>query len=72
VTEFAENLHQMAGAYLTSPVVDSTGIKGVWDFDIKWTGKGALAAAGSEGITVFDAVDKQLGLSRNSKRSRCP
>jgi uncharacterized protein (TIGR03435 family) len=59
---FATRVHQMAGGYLTSPVVDTTNIKGAWDFDIKWTGRGALAQAGDDGISIFDAIDKQLGL----------
>jgi len=59
---FAVELPRMAGAYLTSTTVDSTGLKGSWDFEIKWTGRGQLAAAGSDGISIFDAVDKQLGL----------
>jgi uncharacterized protein (TIGR03435 family) len=60
--EFARNVHQWAGGYLTDPVVDSTGLKGSWDFDIKWTPKGQLQKAGPDGISIFDAVDKQLGL----------
>jgi uncharacterized protein (TIGR03435 family) len=59
---FAAFLFRLAPSYVTSPVLDSTGIKGAWDFDIKWTMKGLLSLAGTEGITVFDAVDKQLGL----------
>jgi uncharacterized protein (TIGR03435 family) len=59
---FATQVHQMAGGYLTSPVVDTTGLKGAWDFDLKWTGRGALAQAGDDGISIFDAVDKELGL----------
>jgi uncharacterized protein (TIGR03435 family) len=59
---FAEILHDFASGYLTSPVVDSTGLKGSYDFDFKWTGRGQLAAAGDDGISIFDAVDKQLGL----------
>ena len=58
----AQNLHDMAPAYLDKPVVDETKLEGNWDFDIKWTGRGALAAAGADGISIFDAVDKQLGL----------
>jgi len=59
---FATNLHDWAGGYLTEPVVDSTGLKGAYDFDIKWTGRGQLQRAGADGISIFDAVDKQLGL----------
>jgi uncharacterized protein (TIGR03435 family) len=59
---FADDLHNWAGGYLDKPVVNSTGLKGVWDFDIKWTGRGQLQRAGSDGISIFDAVDKQLGL----------
>src|SRR5262249_6866031 len=58
----AENLRQMAGAYLDKPVMDSTNLEGKWDFDLKWTARQALAAAGADGISIFDAVDKQLGL----------
>jgi uncharacterized protein (TIGR03435 family) len=58
----ATNLHDWAGGYLTEPVVDSTSLKGAYDFDIKWTGRGQLARAGADGISIFDAVDKQLGL----------
>jgi uncharacterized protein (TIGR03435 family) len=59
---FATNLHDWAGGYLTDPVIDTTGLKGGWDFDIKWTGRGQLQKAGADGISIFDAVDKQLGL----------
>ena len=60
--KFAEDVHSWAGGYLTKPVVDSTGLKGAYDFDIKWTGRGLLARAGADGISIFDAVDKELGL----------
>ncbi len=60
--EFARNVHEWAGGYLTDPVVDSTGLKGSWDFDIKWTPKMLLQKAGADGISIFDAVDQQLGL----------
>jgi uncharacterized protein (TIGR03435 family) len=70
--DIAKNLHQMAGGYLTNPVVDLTGLKGTYDFDIKWTGKGALAGAGADGISIFDAVDKQLGLKLEAKTAPFP
>jgi len=59
---FAEVLHQFAGGYLTKPVVDSTGLKGGWDFEFKWSPSQLLQKQGTDGISVFDAVDKQLGL----------
>src|SRR5262249_20854217 len=48
--------------YIDHPVVDLTGLKGSFEFELKWTGRGQLAAAGRDGISMFDAVDKQLGL----------
>ncbi len=60
--EIADNLHLMAGGYLDHPVIDSAKLEGSWDFDIKWTGRAQLAAAGPDGISIFDAVEKQLGL----------
>jgi uncharacterized protein (TIGR03435 family) len=59
---FTEALRRMANTYLPNAVIDSTGVEGVWDFDIKWNQRNQLAAAGSDAITIFDAVDKQLGL----------
>jgi uncharacterized protein (TIGR03435 family) len=58
----ADNLHQMAGGYLDHDVVDSTKLEGSFDFELEWTARGALAAKGADGISVFDAVEKQLGL----------
>jgi len=60
--QIAEILGQIAGDYLDHPVVDSTKLEGTWDFDIKYTARPQLAAAGSDGISLFDAVDKELGL----------
>jgi uncharacterized protein (TIGR03435 family) len=70
--EFARNVHQWAGGYLTDPVVDSTGLKGSWDFDIKWTPKMLLQKAGPDGISIFDAVDKQLGLKLEKQTAPRP
>jgi len=42
--------------------LNKTGLDGKWDFTIKWTPPALLARAGADGISVFDAVDKQLGL----------
>ena len=58
----AENLRQMAGGYLDHDLVDATKLDDSWDFDLEWTPRAALAAKGADGISVFDAVEKQLGL----------
>ncbi len=57
------------GTYLTDPVVDQTGLNGAWDFDLKYTARNRLAQAGSDGISLFDAVDKQLGLKLEAKKA---
>jgi uncharacterized protein (TIGR03435 family) len=61
--DFAQQLHMLAGSYLDKPVVNSTGLDGAWDFDLRWNDRGDLQKAGADGISVFDAVDKQLGLN---------
>ena len=63
----AENLHNMAGGYLDHDVVDSTKLEGSFDFDLTWTARAALTAKGRDGISVFDAVEKQLGLKLELK-----
>src|SRR5215470_16188126 len=42
--------------------LNKTGLEGKWDFTIRWTPPPLLARAGADGISIFDAVDKQLGL----------
>jgi uncharacterized protein (TIGR03435 family) len=70
--EFARYLHNWTGGYLTDPIVDSTGLKGSWDFDINWTPPQMLRNAGSNGISIFDAVDKQLGLKLEQQTAPRP
>jgi uncharacterized protein (TIGR03435 family) len=60
--QFAVRLHSIAGDYLDSPVINSTGLSGAWDFDLKWTWKGMLQRAGADGVSIFDALDRELGL----------
>ncbi|MES1257048.1 MAG: TIGR03435 family protein, partial [Acidobacteriota bacterium] len=58
----AAALRRMAGDYLPEPVVDSTGVGGSWDFDIRWNPRSRVLQAGADRTTIFDALDKQLGL----------
>jgi uncharacterized protein (TIGR03435 family) len=65
----AQLLPRVAGAYLPNPVVDQTGLQGGWDFEIRFHARPQLALAGSEAISLFDALEKQLGLKLELKES---
>lgn len=69
--EFAATLRELADDYLGNPVVDSTGLKGTWDFDFRWTPRGPLQAAGADGLSIFDAVEK-LGLKLQPQKVPMP
>lgn len=65
-------LRGIAGQYFNGPVVDLTELKGAWDFDIKFTPRVLLARAGSDGVSIFDAVDQQLGLKVEPRNVPAP
>ena len=58
--DFARIVGQIANN--SSSALNKTGLEGKWDFAIKWTPPALLARAGADGVSIFDAVDKQLGL----------
>src|SRR5215467_7466798 len=60
---FAAELRRMLGVQVgPEPVIDETGLKGAWNFDVKWSiGLIGLPNQG-ERVPVADAIDKQLGL----------
>jgi uncharacterized protein (TIGR03435 family) len=82
MAELAENLQQMANAYIDHPVVDATGLDGGWNFLIGWTPRGMLQATQApgangeasdpSGISVFDAVEKELGLKLVKQKRSIP
>jgi uncharacterized protein (TIGR03435 family) len=55
-------LRQLDSATFDGPVADMTGLDGNWDFELKWTTRGALAAAGKDAIPLQEALEKQLGI----------
>jgi uncharacterized protein (TIGR03435 family) len=83
MAEFAERLPSVSGAYLHPPVLDLTGLTGAYDFQLYWTPKAALlnATAKASGepattpvdeFTVYEAVEKQLGLKLEEQKHPVP
>lgn len=67
MTAFAQLLPRAVGQYLPNPVVDMTGLQGGYDFEFSFTPRPLLAQAGSDGISLFDALEQQLGLKLELK-----
>jgi uncharacterized protein (TIGR03435 family) len=57
---FGEQLHNMAGGYFPNRVADLTGLKGAWDFELKWSPRALASQPG--GISLYNALEQQLGL----------
>ncbi len=70
--EFAQLLRNIAGGYVNGPVLDKTGLKGYWDFDVAFTPFPAMQRAGSDGISLFAFIDQQLGLKLEQGRVPAP
>ena len=49
------------------PVVDRTGLEGVYDFKLAWTGR-VLLNLGQDGTSIHDAVQQQLGLKLERRK----
>jgi uncharacterized protein (TIGR03435 family) len=77
MAELADALEMMATAYIDHPVVDATGVEGGFDFTMGWTSKALLQpapqsdgtqggqagqASDPNGITLFEALERELGL----------
>lgn len=94
MAQFADKLPDVRGAagYLNEhPMVDLTGLKGSYDFDIVWSGPARVynlagrgegsgaptanlpaAQAPNGGLTIFEAIDKQLGLKLSVEKHTMP
>ena len=58
----------LSNQYLNNlSVADRTGLKGAWDFDVKYTPR-----MGDDSVSMIDAVDKQLGLKLESGKVDLP
>lgn len=99
--QFAEKLQRIAPGYIHSPVLDSTGLEGGYDFTLSFSAVGLTRAPGGGGpgrggaeagpagpaeepgaaaaasdpngaITLFDAIEKQLGLKLQAQKRAVP
>lgn len=56
-------LSRVLARELDLPVVNQTGLKGIYDFKLHWTNAmNATAAPGPDDVSIFTAVQEQLGL----------
>jgi uncharacterized protein (TIGR03435 family) len=81
MAQFAESLPMVSAAYIHPPLLDLTEIKGAYDFKLYWTPRNALSNAKPaadaattpvDEFTVFEAVDKQLGLKLEEQKHPIP
>ena len=56
--------------FIDRPVVDETGLPGVYDFKLRWAPGDAQAADGNAPPGIFTAVQEQLGLKFEAKKGR--
>ena len=56
-------------------VIDASGLEGAWDLAFNFSPAGALQTPGSDpngAISIFDALDKQLGLKLETQKRPMP
>jgi uncharacterized protein (TIGR03435 family) len=71
----ADNLQELSPRDFPIPVIDQTGLSGPFDFKLDWTPAARLPVADTEpapGLTVFQAVEAQLGLKLESRKLPLP
>jgi len=73
---FAAGLRGMLGASVgPNPVLDETGLKGNWNFDLRWSLQlfgGPMMPDTGDRITLSEALDKQLGLKLEERQIPTP
>jgi uncharacterized protein (TIGR03435 family) len=64
-----KNLVSFLGANVQRPVIDKTGLTGVYDMELKWTPEDAPAGGTDEtGPSIFTALQEQLGLRLDASK----
>jgi bla regulator protein blaR1 len=70
MAEFAHELPGPGSRYLDKRIVDQTNLSGLWDFKLEWTKMTELESYG--GLTLFAALESQLGLHLEEKKAAAP
>jgi uncharacterized protein (TIGR03435 family) len=65
----AELARALQSSELRRPVIDSTGLTGIFDVDLEWTHDDTNAPEGSDVPSIFTALREQLGLKLDSIRA---
>jgi uncharacterized protein (TIGR03435 family) len=68
VAETMDRLASYLSAQLRMPVHDATGLKGVYDFTMRWI-SGTPPSGGESGPNLFRAVQEQLGLRLEGRKT---
>jgi len=66
------NLTEQLSRFLNRPVLDKTGLTGVFDFTMEWSPEGKTTDEAGDlpvGPSLFTAVQEQLGLKLESRRA---
>ena len=81
IERLAESLSGLPGlTNIDRIVLDRTGLTGFYDFELQWTARppgapgapGALPAAAIEELSIYTALEDQLGLKLESQRAPLP
>jgi uncharacterized protein (TIGR03435 family) len=83
IAQVLDQIRMRARGYIALPAVDLTGLEGAYDMDLYWTpvnrlypgGKGvneANRAPDPNGLNIFEAVDRQLGLKLAETKQSMP
>lgn len=65
-------LTDLLSSLLDRPVIDDTGLTGIYDFKLDWTPDLDQQSPGTAGPSIFTALSEQLGLRLDSKREPAP
>ena len=85
MAQFADMLPNLANGYVRTPVLDSTGLEGAYDFTLSFSAVGLLRSGGRGGdapggaasdpngaLSLPDAANKQLGLKLELQKRTMP